>query len=101
MVDQNVHTYGVKLNIALKIVSGTHKGFQLCPLNAHSFSKLNAGYFNYLLHSLAFDVVCIIETWSKLNVYKKLVISMLFAMTGLIQREAVALSCLYQSGFQV
>lgn len=61
LVDQNFYTCGVNMEINLKIINETHKRFHLCHFNVRSSNKLKFDYFNYLLHFLVFDVVCITD----------------------------------------
>uniref|UniRef100_A0A1A9WPF3 Endonuclease/exonuclease/phosphatase domain-containing protein n=1 Tax=Glossina brevipalpis TaxID=37001 RepID=A0A1A9WPF3_9MUSC len=51
------------MEIALKNVTETHKGFELCRLNAQNFNKSKIDYFNCLLSALPIDIICITKTW--------------------------------------
>ena len=49
------------------IMSKAHSGFQICYINARSFTRSKLDYFNYLLPD-SIDVVCVSETWFKTNI---------------------------------
>ena len=50
-------------NTMFKIMSSSHKGFQICHLNARSLTKPKIDYLNYLFSQTQLNVVCISESW--------------------------------------